>query len=472
MAGWVIVYLLVCLTGGRFSTSYLDFGWQLVPWDVLSRDPLGSVWYLHVQPPLWNLALGTLAWTSPFTDAVTLQVFMAAIGAVGAGAAAVLAGSVGLGRRAATAVALVATVHPETLRTAFEPTYELAISTLLLITAAVFVRAANRPGAAVWYLLVGVVTLVILTRSMYHPLWLLAVLGSVVLVTRRTLPWRTVLTGLVIPVILVGGWMLKNQVLFGEATLSSWVGMNMQRAVVPIVDADDLAAMYERGEVSEIAMIGPFGAYELYEGVLEPCRPRHDHPSVTEATRRTDAYSPNFNFECYLPLYEQAGRDARTVTSAYPGAWVEGRLWSLRTTFAVSDAPGSSPSIVLRSFDRVYRVLRVDVAGSISTTGWGSPIYGELVAPARFGLTPIAASLLLIVGAGALAWRWVRGRAGTIPAVVVFAGGTVAWTVIVGSIGELGEQARFRTMTDALLWTVTLTLVVAWRQVHETARGS
>src|SRR5687768_7475998 len=58
---WVVVYLLVWATGQRFSTAYLDYGWQLVPWDTLSTRPLQSVWFLHIQPPLWNLSLGGLA---------------------------------------------------------------------------------------------------------------------------------------------------------------------------------------------------------------------------------------------------------------------------------------------------------------------------------------------------------------------------------------------------------------------------
>ncbi|MFZ9864439.1 MAG: hypothetical protein ACO3FR_07890, partial [Ilumatobacteraceae bacterium] len=43
---WLGVYLLVCVTGQRFDARYLGYGWQLIPWDVLSTDPIRSVWYL------------------------------------------------------------------------------------------------------------------------------------------------------------------------------------------------------------------------------------------------------------------------------------------------------------------------------------------------------------------------------------------------------------------------------------------
>jgi hypothetical protein len=130
---WFAVYVLVCLTGQRFNTDYLNFGWQLIPWDILSTDPLRSVFYLHIQPPLWNLLLGATAWLSPFSDRLTLQALMAIIGVAVAWLAAVLARRLGLSRNLAVVAALIATLHPEVLKGAFEPTYELATAGLLLV---------------------------------------------------------------------------------------------------------------------------------------------------------------------------------------------------------------------------------------------------------------------------------------------------------------------------------------------------
>jgi hypothetical protein len=130
---WFAVYVLVCLTGQKFNTDYLNFGWQLIPWDILSTDPLRSVFYLHIQPPLWNLLLGTTAWLSPFSDRLTLQVLMALIGVAVAWLAAVLARRLGMSRNTAVIVALIATLHPEVFKGAFEPTYELATAGLLLL---------------------------------------------------------------------------------------------------------------------------------------------------------------------------------------------------------------------------------------------------------------------------------------------------------------------------------------------------
>lgn len=466
--GWLVAYLAVCLTGQPFSTAYLGYGWQLIPWDILSSDPWRSVWYLHVQPPLWNLTLGVPAWVSPFSDAITLQVLLAGFGVAGAVFAALLAERLGVRRRWATLIALGAMVHPEVLKLAFEPTYELAVATLLLAilwAAARYADTPERHGALLAVAALG--TAVVLTRSLYHPLWLAAVLVVCWWVGRGRVSARSLAVAVLVPLTLIGGWMLKNQALYDRATLSSWFGMNLQRAVIPVLDLDDLERLHADGEVSDIALIGPFGTYELYAPVMPPCTPSHGHRSVTEPDRTTDPYSPNFNYECYLPVFDRAGKDAGTVIRRHPGAFVEGRLWSIRATFAVDDTPGAfttpaSPSVIMRALDTVYSAVRLDYQGVLSTDGWGTPIYGRLIAPTAFGLVPVAMYAGLVVCGTWHAWVLVRRRARDPGRSVVLALGalTTVWTVVVGAVAELGEQARFRTMVDALVWVLVLAELV------------
>lgn len=461
-AVWSGVYLVVAIGGQNFSTAYLNFGWQLVPWDVLSSDPFRSVWFMHIQPPLWNLLLGTSSWVSPVSDAVTLQAVMFVIGAGLAGASAALALRLGAGRRTATIVAVAATIHPEVLKGAFEPNYELGVALLLVLVLTAVGRLEN-PSRRNLIRLVVVLTVLVMTRSLYHPLLAVVVAGLALVAVRRHVDRRTLAVVVAIPLVIVGGWVVKNQALFGTPNLSSWFGMNLQRAVVPVLDRDDLERMFERGEVSEVAMIGPFGRYDLYENAVDACAPTHSHRSLTEPTRASDEYSPNFNYECYIPLFEQAGRDAWAVIREHPDAWLEGRLWSLRTTFAVATLPSESPSVGLRVLDDVYSVARLDYRGVISTAGWGTPIYGRLEAPADFSLTLVAAYSLLVVAGALVAVRWIRRRSVTTSDLVVMIAALLAlFTVVVGAVAELGEQSRFRTATDPLVVVVVAVGIERW----------
>lgn len=489
-ATWLSAYVALCVTGQRFDTRYLDFGWQLIPWDILSRDPLRSLWYLHVQPPLWNATLGLSAWLSPVSDAVTLQFVMIAFGLVLVAGATTLAQRLGAGRRTAYVAAVLAALHPEVLKGAFEPTYELAVAALLVLLAAVIAgndqeTASLRRRVVV---LAVLMTVIALTRSLYHPVWLAVVLGTALWVHRRRLDRRIVIAAVLVPVLAIGAWMGKNEVLFGRATVSSWFGMNLQRAVIPVLDLEDLQEMYARGQVSEIAMIGPFGKYDLYADAMAPCTPDHSHRSVMEPMRTTDPWSPNFNYECFLPVFDQAGRDAWAVIEEHPGAWLEGRMWSLRTTMAVAITPESSPSVVMRLLDRFYSILRIDYSGVLSTRGWGTPIFGQLEAPVDFGLLLIPIYGVAL-GAGAVQVRRLFRRRDSMEdartaGIVQAADGrslalfviswTAAFTIVVGAVAELGEQARFRTMTDPVVTVVAIVVVqqLVRRRKIQSGRGS
>lgn len=453
---WFAVYVLLVVTDRGFDTSYLNYGWQLVPWDVLSTDPVRSVWFLHVQPPGWNLFLGVPAWLSPLSDRVTVQLLMLGLGLAVVGLAASLARRLGLGRRTSVVVALVATLHPEVLKGAFEPNYELGVAALLLAVAVSVSRLESTSIFGRRFVSLSIVlTVLVMTRSLYHPILLVVILGVLGVWGRLHLDRRSLIVATLVPLVLVGGWMVKNQVLFGQPNLSSWFGMNLQRAVIPVLDRDELEAMYGNGDVSDIAMIGPFGDYGLYEPFVEPCTPSHGHRSLTESRRTTDDVSPNFNYECFLPVFERAGDDAWAVIREHPEAWLEGRMWSLRTTFAVATSPGESQSVVMRLLDDAYSVARADYRGVLTTESWGTPIYGRLVAPTDFGLLLVGIYGVLIIGGTLVILRGSRRRRmssgdWTISIAAVLA----LFTIFVGAVAELGEQSRFRTAVDPLATVV------------------
>jgi hypothetical protein len=67
---------------------------------------------------------------------------------------------------------------------------------------------------------------VVLIRSAFHPIWLAAMVAVVLAV--QPLRWRRILAASVLGLSLVGAVMLKNQIVFGEAGLSSsWMANSL-----------------------------------------------------------------------------------------------------------------------------------------------------------------------------------------------------------------------------------------------------
>lgn len=458
---WLALYAAVSFTGHRLTTDYLTYGWQLVPYDELRAHPFSSVWDLHIQPPLWNLAVGIIGRWSPLTDALSIQLLMAAMGALGAALLADALVCAGTPPRGAVPLAVASMAIPDVLFNAFGATYELPVATGLIAVVWIVCRGARSAHRGRWLVALAVVaTSVTMTRTVYHPLWLVILLGGVGWWWRRSLQWRTLLTAAAIPLLVVGGWMVKNEVLVGRFTLSTWSGMNLQRAVIPVLPAAEKARMLADGELSGVAEAGPFHRYDDYVPAVGACVPRSgDSPVLTRLDRGGRVYVPNFNARCFLKVFDLAGDDALTVIRTHPGVYADGRLWAVRTWFALYDGPKRSPSALFRGLYHVYDVALVGAHGTLSMTNWGTPIYGPVDELAHFSLVLVACTVACMAAAVTGLGRRRRGTDGAwIDAVVGF---LVAWTLAVGVLLELGEQARFRTMIDPL--TLSFGLVAIWR---------
>lgn len=180
-----------------------------------------------------------------------------------------------------------------------------------------------------------------------------------------------------------------------------------------------------------------------------------------------------FQLRVFPTIYSLAGEDALAVIREHPEVWVEGRMWSLRATFAVATLPAESESIAMRFLDSTFSVARLDMGGVLSTYGWGTPIYGQLEAGVDFGLVLIPLYGVIILAGARVMVRRLRRRTMRANDVALSATSfTVAFTIVVGAVAELGEQARFRTMVDPLATVVGAVLVAALIRVMRQRQAS
>src|SRR5262245_2635671 len=62
---FIVVQVASHLAGIRFDASPLQWYWQYLDPSLLEKKLLGSLFYLHSQPPLFNLFLGVIAKVFP-----------------------------------------------------------------------------------------------------------------------------------------------------------------------------------------------------------------------------------------------------------------------------------------------------------------------------------------------------------------------------------------------------------------------
>jgi hypothetical protein len=469
LAGAATGTVTLLATGNGTYRVAMDTNWQLIDVRVLTDDPLGSVWYLHTQPPIFNLVVGVLAWANlPLAGAL-----FAVLAASLVGIALLLHGLLvrwGVGPIVAGVIVAVALLNPSLLSTMTIASYEVPVALLLIASLYTMQRYLETPGTG-WLLATsGLVTLTALTRSLFNPPWVLAVLALILVARRATR--RQAAAALAIPLVLVGGWMLKNQVVFGTPTTSSWLGFNMQRGIVALMDEDDVRDDVEAGEVSDLALEYPWLPLDQYEEWLDDCRPVHDHEAASAALKPPylNVRVANFNDECYIPLYSQAQEDAITLVRRHPGRYLHDRVPALAMSFRFAEI-GQEDTWLDNLYEKVLLPLHLEIDSRdwnlSEITGWAGNRLPLTVSLTLIGLGLYVAGrgLLAVVRLARVGWRdrarWPASE--LVWLVVTF---TTAVIILGGDLIEFGENGRFRSTLDPLLVALPLASLALLVQRH------
>ena len=150
----------------------------------------------------------------------------------------------------------------------------------------------------------------------------------VVVAVRPRAGWRAIGAAAAIPLVLVGGWIVKNEVLFGEPTMSSILGGNLARGVIAPMPRDAVEDLIRDGSITPAARVRAFSAYSAYQPGIGPCR-THWTPTVVRALVKEDGIS-NFNAVCFLRVYRQEQHNALVLLRERPGDYLGTRYAPLR----------------------------------------------------------------------------------------------------------------------------------------------
>lgn len=446
---------------GRGVTIVHEFGpnpwswfWQNIPADLLRDRALESLWWLHAQPPLWN-ALGAVL-IKVFGDA-HLHVLQALNIALGAGIAVLVLDLVARnteGRWWGLAAGVTMALHPALFLYEAYALYTVLVAFLVLLAARLLSLGANEGGS--WWHLVGFVaaiSLLILTRSLYHLALLLGVLPFVVLLRGRP-PLRPTLL-LVLLVLIPAGWYGKNAVQHGFFGGSSWYGMGLWKTALFLQDNEVLNQAYLNGELDPVVRVAPFSPPSTYVDM------GYDQTTHVPLLARDDFH--NVNLPALSAAYQHSALVLiRKAPARYAANVVMG--------YGNFSAPSTEFQHLQPNRDRMGFFGRLDrwlllrpLIERIEQRLEAGQYYGSLY---FFLLPAVLLTYLFQVTRG------VRGRASAVErvrddATLLFLAGLTLYTVLVGCTMELGENSRFKFLIEPAF--LTLTFVVLHRLVGRTS---
>ncbi|MDQ4098000.1 MAG: hypothetical protein M3144_09060 [Actinomycetota bacterium] len=452
-AGFVTSRAVYAALGVRFdSVPYREF-WQYVDPVAVGRDPVGSFLHLHIQPPLFNMAMIGAGKASPFPVGPTLHVLFLATGLALAAASFALLRRFGVADRPAVAVALLVACNPTAILYENWLFYAYPTALLLVVATLLITRYAQSRRSRDAVLFFAAMAAVILTRSVFHAVWLLVAGVGLLLVTVPAAR-RAVLAAAVVPFLLVCALLVKNLVLFDQFSSSSWLGMNLARISTFQIPEGERHRLVRDGDLSALALRPTFAYYDLYaDSGFGTVRPGSGHPVIDEAVKSDG--SPNFNYAGYLGIYRQYLTDALASIRLRPGAYVRGQA----TAFVLYL---NSPSDYLVRTENQRRIAALDAT-------WRTVAYGEVPRALTdslredqsplvnrmfmMGLSVAAVLAAVALVGGRLLVAVVRRRRTAEPAIVglLFAWLTLCYFTVVVNAVELGENQRFRFEVEPLL---------------------
>lgn len=454
---FAVSHALYALLGLRFDASTFPGYMQFIEADLLADRLLESLWYYHAGPPLLNLLAGVgiklFGAAAPWFFGVSFHVLGLLV--------ALCVYSLTLKLSGARAAACIATgllvfspafvLYENWLMYTFPAVALLVIATSLLYR---YLETLQTKWVAAFF---GVLAALLLTRSLFHLAWMVLIAALLAVVVRNR--WRQVLFAATLPVLLVGFWYGKNYYLFGTFSASSWMGLGLSNITTLMVPQNFLVPLVRRQELSSYALVS---RYENIELLFATATPRTGIAVLDRVGKSTGDF--NFNNIRVPEFSAQYAADGVKVMRTFPGAYVQG-LW-------ISNRLFFSPSNMNLYFTAANRAAVEPMEMLFNPLLYGaSPTPGVLQQP-HFGLPsryvlevntgiPLIALWALVLGYGYAQVRRqiLAPQPGESPRTIViaFIGITILYVYAVATALELGENYRYRFLTEPLFMVLTAT---------------
>ncbi|MGE5375888.1 MAG: ArnT family glycosyltransferase [Bacteroidota bacterium] len=427
--------------GLNFDNTPPRYYYQFIDPELLKNRLWESLWYLHGQPPLFNLLTGLLYQLfSP--QSKVYQFLFLALGL----AFALVIYWLGIRLRLRPWLSALLTVwfmvSPATVLYENLYFYTYVVAFLLVLSALTLGKFLETDR--VWWGLGFAFSIagLCLTWAIFHLFWMIAVIALVAAFhpDRR----RLVLIS-IIPVLLVAGWYSKNYYLFGSFGASSWAGMNLSHITFlsPITPQSTRDELIAQGKLSPYPVREAFRSIDDYQGSM-PLPPRRGIAVLDESLKSTGAV--NFNHIFYVALSKQMAAEALSFMRSHPGLY----LASVKQGFQIYFHASSDyllfkerPTLGLESWwDRIFYGQLRTYEGDYTRRWQNDPGY--------VGWWLVLSYLTAVIYG--LKVTFSQSRYGRDPAgVVAFMTFTIIYFTFMANFLDIGENNRFRFALDPLV---------------------
>lgn len=351
---FILSRLLTFLLGMHLNDWALYAYWQYLDLETLRNNLLAGIWYDHAQPPVFNLFLGSVL---KLGGNRSTFLFAAILKMISLANALLLYSIVKKLSRLSflpLVVAIAYLLSPATLVFECELFYTTSISLLLLISVFYIIRLTESGKAINAMGVVFPLILLCLTRSVYHIVWLLIVMVCLLIYFRNRSFFNSLLLAALTGLVMVGSWYVKNKIIFGKFTASTWIGMNMARNVFHDNEVRDS---------SQIESFIPFSRIGVYKKFLDtafeiPYKGLNDRDLLAEMKNDSFINEREVSYIRISDLYQKASLE---YIRNHPGLY-------LKNVFQSSILYFTPATIYSLALEQVTKIKYYDLIYSVNLT--------------------------------------------------------------------------------------------------------
>jgi hypothetical protein len=444
------LFLLLAILFGLVHVTYYSFGvyislpvswdWHLIDPSLIEQRLLESVFYLHTQPPLWNLFIALfLTIPTPYQVFLLSSFFLM----LGFASYCCLFWLMKFMRTSSTVALVFATLlmaSPSFVLLEHGIGYDFPIAALLTISVVVLWKFLNKPSYLGAFLFFLILAIICLTRSMFH-LSYFVFTAMIVLLMNRNL-YKLICFAALPGLLLVLSLYVKNYLIFGKFTASTWMGMNAAKVVIRSTPLAELKEWHEQGIISEVILKEPWSDLSEYPEKFRRIREPFTNIPLLSMAHKESGYK-NLHHAAYIAIADQYLADVVQVIRHKPLRYLRGLAAAWYCYFRATDESEFLPcrdlcEPVINAYDYL--------------------LYGKSPWPIRYATDRKASYNLYVILLIALPFLLVYGirllirkdelsrKQKTIVAVMIF---NVAFVALTINFFELAENQRARFYTDS-----------------------
>ena len=417
--------------GVRFASETLGTLYQYLDPTVLREDLARGLYYLHAQPPLFNFFLGVVVKIFPESYATVFSVLY------GAMALAMLLGMAWLMRRfqisdgLSGAVCLLFVLSPGFPVYRHWLFYTLPVAFLLVSSVVALTVYLEKSSRAALVTFSGLVLAIMMTRSVFHPLWLVIAVAALAPFVHKRLERKRFLIACAVPLLMTNLLFLKNYVLVGSYSGSTWLGLSLTKRWP--LSQREVAKLKSQGKLPEFWQRRPFQEPDDYQRFGFFQNGTSGHPTL-DAPYKSNG-EPNFNHRDYVAISDALLEADTGLIASYPRRYARRVVTS--TMLFLQPGPNSVHFLVDYDFERMHRYR----------DAWTQYVFlgGNVERPIRMLAPPPNLWLVLFPALLVVALR------GQPRGPFVFMLVCIVWVSVVTNLVEIGENDRMRWEIEPFL---------------------